>query len=223
MEAIKLIACDIDGVLLEDTFSPVLRILAEKYGVDYTAELENNTFSQRRDDAAAYLKSYLGFPEETTTKEIIDEYFKERKKFMQEDENPIISGVPEFLEMLKSLNVKLVCYGGLEEKMIDLRFRPYFKYFDQYICTNSFRPGLKEITKEIYGLDFSEVLFIDDVNRVAEEAKKYQIPFIGVPAQHTWGFQEKEMKNTGVKYLVKSVKEITKDYLEKIDLDKAIW
>lgn len=223
MEAIKLIACDIDGVLLEDTFSPVLRILAEKYGVDYTAELENNTFSQRRDDAAAYLKRYLGFPEETTTKEIIDEYFKERKKFMQEDENPIISGVPEFLEMLKSLNVKLVCYGGLEEKMIDLRFRPYFKYFDQYICTNSFRPGLKEITKEIYGLDFSEVLFIDDVNRVAEEAKKYQIPFIGVPPQHTWGFQEKEMKNTGVKYLVKSVKEITKDYLGKIDLDKAIW
>ncbi|MDO8139594.1 hypothetical protein [Streptococcus mutans] len=48
MNRLKLIACDIDGVLLEDTFSPVLRNLAKKYNVDYTAELENNTFSQKR-------------------------------------------------------------------------------------------------------------------------------------------------------------------------------
>ena len=223
MKNIKLIACDIDGVLLVDTFSPVLHILSKKYGVEYTAELESNTFSQRREDAAAYAIRYLGLPEKTSTKELLNEFFTERKTFIQDDEDPIISGVTEFLEMLNSLNVKVVCYGGLEENMIDTRFRPYLKYFDQYICTNSFRPGLKEITKEIYGLDFSEVLFIDDVNRVAEEAKKHQIPFIGVPAQHSWGFQDKEMQKTGVKYLVHSVKEITKDYLEKIDSDKAIW
>lgn len=222
MKTIKLIACDIDGVLLEDTFSPILRLLANKYKVPYTAELENNTFSQKRDEAAAYLKNYLRLPEKTSNQEMLNEYFEERNKFLQEKNNSIISGVPEFLEILKTLGIELVCYGGLEKQMIDLQFQPYLKYFNRYICTNSFRPGLKEIIQG-HGLKFSEVLVIDDVNRVAEEAKKYKIPFIGVSSQDSWGFQEEQMKNTGVKYLVHSVKEITKDYFEKIDIDKSVW
>lgn len=222
MNNIKLIACDIDGVLLKDTFSPVLRILANKYGVEYTSELENNTFSKNREEAADYLLNYLMLPEETSIKDFLSEYFEERKYFVNRDGNPIIPGVLDFLELMKSLEVKLVCYGGLEEDLIDLRFKPYLKYFDKYICTNSFRPGLKEIT-ELYGLRFSEVLFIDDVSQVAEEAKRYFIPFIGIPANHSWGFQKKEMKKIGVKYLVSSVKEITKEYLEKVDSDNVIW
>lgn len=222
MNKIKLIACDIDGVLLKDTFSPVLRILAKKYGVEYTAELENNTFSQKREEAAAYLINYLRVPKETSTQDILNEYFKEREVFVHNDGNPIIPGILDFLELLNSLDIKLVCYGGLEKEMIDSRFKPYLKYFDKYVCTNSYRPGLKEITK-LYKLDFSEVLFIDDVSQVAKEAKKYHIPFIGIPAQHSWGFQEKEMKEAGVKYLVSSVKEITKELLKRIDLDKTIW
>ncbi|AVM72305.1 HAD family hydrolase [Streptococcus mutans] len=222
MENLKLIACDIDGVLLKDTFSPILHRLAKKYGIPYTADLENNTFSQNRSEAASYVKNNLCLPKNISVQELLKEYFEERTEFIKYDRSPILSGVPEFLQLLKSLNVSLVCYGGLDEKMIDPIFKPYLKYFDCYICTNDFRPGLKEIVTK-YHFDFSQVLFIDDVNRVAEEAKKYGSPFIGVPAQHSWGFQEEEMKKTGVKYIVHSVKEITKNYLEKVDLDKSIW
>lgn len=222
MNRLKLIACDIDGVLLEDTFSPVLRNLAKKYNVDYTAELENNTFSQKRKEAAEFLRKYFKIFNKVTNEEILHEYFEERNKFLKDDRNPIIDGVPEFLNMLTTLDVKLVCYGGLDESEIDDRFKPYLKYFDCYICTNSFRPGVKEIVKK-YDLQFNEVLFIDDVNRVVEEAKKYNIPFIGVPASYSWGFQSKEMEKTGVKYTVHSVSEISKNYLDQIDSDNSIW
>lgn len=222
MKNIKLIACDIDGVLLKDTFSPVLRALTHKYGVLYTKDLENNTFSQRRSDAADYLRNHLKISETTTRNDILKEYFLERDKYLQDNESILIPGVQEFLEMLSSLDVVLVCYGGLEEEMIDSEFLPYLKYFDRYICTNSFRPGLKEITNS-YGYTYSDVLFIDDVNRVAKEAKEKRIPFIGIPPRHSWGYQMEQMKETGVKYTVKSISEITRDYLEIIDTDNSIW
>ncbi|MEX2784948.1 HAD family hydrolase [Streptococcus sp. H49] len=222
MNNLKLIACDIDGVLLEDTFSPVLYKLAQKYGVPYTAELENNTFSQKRSEAADFIKKNLNLPEDITIESLLKEYFSERSNFLKSSKDSTLSGVPEFLKMLQSLNITLVCYGGLKKEMIDPKFQPYLKYFDRYVCTNDFRPGLKEIVTE-YGVDFSQALFIDDVNRVAEEAKKYGTPFIGIPANHSWGFQESEMKKTGVKYIVHSVKEITKDFLKMVDSDDSIW
>lgn len=61
------------------------------------------------------------------------------------------------------------------------------------------------------------------VDEQVKEAKKYSIPFIGVPTQHSWGFQKDEMAKVGTKYIVSSVKEITKEYLERLDSDQAIW
>ena len=224
MKNIKLIAVDLDGVVIEDIFTQVLHIQTKKYGAEYTPELEYNTISQRREDSASYAIRVLGSPTGMSIEQILEEFYKERENFLVNGENPLNAGVIEFLDTLKSLNVKLVCYGGLEENLIDLGVRPVLeKYFERYICTDAFRPGLKEIVKDIHGLEFSEVLFIDDVNRMAEEAKKYKIPFIGAPAQHSWGFQKKEMEKTGVKYIVNSINEITLDYLEKVDSDKEIW
>lgn len=225
MKRIKLIAVDIDGVLLEDTFSPVLYRLTKKFNVDYTLDIESSVFSQNRKKAALHLKKALKLPESTTAQQVLELYFSERDAYVKENhrDSSIIKGVPEFIERLIQYDVHLVCYGGLPYEHIDKEFYPYMDYFEQYICTNDFRPGLKEIIQDFYQLNFDEALFIDDVSKVAQEAKKYNIPFIGVPATHSWGFQENEMKKTGVKYQVNSVNEINQDYLKKLDLDNKIW
>lgn len=225
MQRIKLIAVDMDGVLLQDTFSPVLKRLTNKYQVDYTAEVERNTFSQNRVDAANYLKKLLELPVTTTTDQVLNIYFSEREEYLK-DINPtsmIVKGVADFINRLVQLDVHLICYGGLPYEQIYEGFLPYIDYFEQYVCTNDFRPGIKEIVKDIYELENFEALFIDDVNKVAQEAKRLNVPFIGVSVKNSWGFQLEEMKKTGVKYLVNSVEEITSSYLEKIDLDKKIW
>lgn len=223
MKNIKLIACDIDGVLLEDTFSVVLNNMSKKLNFEYTSELERNTFSQSREQALKYMSNILNIQNEDDAQHLLQTYFLERDKFIARNGNPILEATLPFLERLKSLKVKLICYGGLDIDMIDTRFLPYLKVFDQYICTDTFRPGLKEITKQFYNLEYSEVLFIDDVNKVAEEAKKYDIPFIGVPTKHTWGFQEQQMIETGVKYRVNGIQDITLDYLNTVAGDPEIW
>ena len=220
MKNIKMIAVDIDGVLLEDTFSPILYRLAKKYHKTYSQELEVNTFSQNRQEAAIFLKSY--FEKDSSLEMMIQEYFEERDRYLNGRNTTINSGVPQFLNMLKALEIPLVCYGGLEEGEIDPSFTVCLSNFQEYICTNDFRPGLKEIISK-YNLDFTDVLFIDDVAKVALEAKKFDIPFIGVPSSHEWGFQKQLMQKAGVKYMVSSIEEITEDYLRLVDEDINLW
>lgn len=220
MKNIKMIAVDIDGVLLEDTFSPILYRLAKRYHKTYSQELEVNTFSQNRQEAASFLKSY--FEKDSSLEMMIQEYFEERNRYLNGRNTTINSGVPQFLNMLKALEIPLVCYGGLEEGEIDPSFTVFLSNFQEYICTNDFRPGLKEIIAK-YNLDFTDVLFIDDVAKVALEAKKFDIPFIGVPSSHEWGFQKQLMQKAGVKYMVSSIEEITEDYLRLVDEDINLW
>jgi phosphoglycolate phosphatase-like HAD superfamily hydrolase len=224
LKTIKLIACDIDGVLVTDTFSPVMRNLLLKRNREYTRELERNVFSRPRREVGEYLVRM--FNSEVNAKTGGEMYFEERAKYIQEHGFGPIEGAPEFLELISSLGVRLVCYGGLSEEHICADFKKYMHYFDRYVCTNDFRPGLKEITKDIYGLEFNQALFIDDVNTVAEVAKANNIPFIGTPANFPWGFQRQDMIATGVKYLLDSVKEIDLGLLERIDNEAfagTIW
>jgi len=222
LETIKLIAVDIDGVLVEDTFSPVLRSIAFKLGGEYTRELERNVFSRPRHEGRDYIFKTFNI----TEKDIPHGFLEARKKYIETHGCGLVEGVPEFLELLHSLKVKLVCYGGLVEELTPKEFKNHLHYFDQYICTNDFRPGIKEITKEFYNMEYNQVLFIDDVNTVAEAAKSLNVPFIGIPADFSWGYQRQDMIRTGVKYLLKSIRDIDKKLLEKIDREAAsgtIW
>lgn len=218
MDNIKMIACDIDGVLLTDTFSPVLYNMSKQFGIEYTRELERNLFSQKRKDAINYAIGLLGI-EEQKGSELLNKYFEQRNKYIDGHSCHILEGVPDFLERMSKLDIKMVCYGGLEVKYIINEFEPFLKYFEQYICTNEFRPGIKEIVKKYYNFDYNEVLFIDDVNTVAEQAKKLGVPFIGIPAKYSWSYQKEDMKKTGVKYLLNGVNEIDEYILESIDND----
>lgn len=127
MKNIKMIAVDIDGVLLEDTFSPILYRLAKKYHKTYSQELEVNTFSQNRQEAAIFLKSY--FEKDSSLEMMIQEYFEERDRYLNGRNTTINSGVPQFLNMLKALEIPLVCYGGLEEGEIDPSFTVFYQIF----------------------------------------------------------------------------------------------
>ena len=128
----------------------------------------------------------------------------------------------ELLELLATLDVRLVYYGGLPEDKITDDFKKYEHYFEQYICTNDFRPGIKEITKDFYRLEFHQVLFIDDVNTVAENARINNVPFIGIPSNFSWGFQRQDMITTKVKYLLNSAKEIDIELLGRIDYEASV-
>jgi phosphoglycolate phosphatase-like HAD superfamily hydrolase len=224
MNTIKLIAVDIDGVLLKDTFSPVIKALVEKFGGEYSSRIERNVFSRPQQEAAQYIIDLLHL--NYNIKEMLDIYFKERKGYIKKNGSGILDGVPGFLELLKTLDTGTICYGGLPEEYFRDEMEEYAGYFERYVCTNDFRPGIKEITKDIYGLDYKQVLFIDDVNTVAETAKSLNTAFIGCPSSFQWGFQRQDMIKTGVRYLVKSVGEINESMLEKIDFESGcgkIW
>ncbi|NLW46562.1 MAG: HAD family hydrolase [Firmicutes bacterium] len=224
MNTIKLIAINIDGVLLEDTFSPIIYNFVTKYGIKYTQEIEKNIFSRPQKEAAEFAIKIFG--ETIDIDHLIKSYFFEREKYLKIHGCRVNEGVPEFIKLVSTLNVNLVYYGGLQEEKIVDDFKEYKDYFERYICTNDFRPGIKEITKDIYGFEYNQVLFIDDVNTVAEVAKANNVPFIGIPSKFPWGFQRQDMIKTKVRYLLSSIKEINIDLLEKIDyeaLNGVIW
>ncbi len=107
--------------------------------------------------------------------------------------------------------------------MIIKEFRKkYMKYFDRYVCTRDIRLGIKKIVKDIYKLDYNQVLFLDDVNTFAENAKKLNVSFIGIPASFPWGFQKQDIIESKVPYILNSVTDITKELLEKIDIEAGL-
>ncbi len=219
MQTIKLIAVNIDGVLLEDTFSPIIRNFILKFDLEYTRELERNILSRPRNEAAPYLAKLLSMDSET----LLKSYFEERDRYLKVNGCKVSEGIPQLLKLLKIIDIRLIYYGGLPEDKINVdEFNKYKHYFERYICTNDFRPGIKEITQDIYKLEFNQTLFVDDVNTVAEVAKQYKVPFIGIPSNFPWGFQRQDMIATKVKYLLNSVKEINNELLERIDYEALV-
>lgn len=118
----------------------------------------------------------------------------------------VLPGIESTLALLNNTGSRITCYGGRnKEYSFDKHLKPYENYFDKnipYIDINAFRPGMYEIIKEIFGLDFDEVVFIDDINRVAEVCKSLGAGFIGVPASMPHNYQREEMVATGVRYMV---------------------
>lgn len=226
LKTLKMVALDIDGVALKDTFSPIIYSLTIQWGHSYTADIERNVFSQPQKKAARYLIDAFGLP--YSERELLGIYFAERKKYLETHDGGIVDGLEDFLKLCKSLNLPVICYGGLEKDHFNEKLQGLTHYFDgdQYICTNEFRPGIKEIVTQYYNYKYSEVLFIDDVNKVAEEAKALNVPFIGVPSDFEFGFQKQGMIETGVKYMVTTVKEISLSLLNEIDekiREKKLW
>ncbi|MET8447921.1 HAD family hydrolase [Streptomyces sp. NPDC005209] len=214
---VRLVAVNIDGVLLNDTFSPVIHRFLTRRGIAYTAEIERAVLSQSRLRAAAAMGV------EGTPEEVVKAYFLEREEYLREHPVHVMDGAGELLERLRATGVPLVCYGGLERSHFDRHLAEYAGYFDkpQYVCTDRFRPGVREIAEKVFGLRCDQVLFIDDVARVAEAARSLGAAFIGHPTSFQQSFQDQLMREAGVRHMVRSLDRIDERMLRTIDAEAA--
>jgi beta-phosphoglucomutase-like phosphatase (HAD superfamily) len=228
LQHVRLIAVNIDGVLLNDSFSPVIHRFLTARGVPYTAELEQALFSQPQ-LAAARASGLAGSPED-----VVKEYFREREDYLAEHPVHLLDGAVELLETVRALRtgegagLRMVCYGGLERTHFDRHLGFGTDYFDEpvYVCTNDFRPGLKEIAGDIFGVRLDQALFIDDVARVAEAARELGAAFIGIPSAREHSFQRQLMREAGVRHQVGSPAEVDGALLRAVDAEAAagvVW
>ncbi|QUJ66791.1 HAD family hydrolase [Photobacterium sp. GJ3] len=213
---IRLIALDVDGVLLNDTYSPAIRSFVESHGGVYTAELERQVWGSPHIAGGHNMALACKLP--WSAQKTIEAFFSHHAEYIKSNPIQVLPGVEDFLKMLSQYNVKVTSYGGRTKEYIFDNYmshlRQYFDHDKPYIDTNSIRPGVDEITREIFDYNYDEVLFIDDINRMAEVAKYFNTGFIGTPVTE---FQVNQMKETGTKYIVNSISEITEDMLHEID------
>ncbi|GAA2013492.1 HAD family hydrolase [Nocardiopsis rhodophaea] len=226
LEQLKLAAVNIDGVLLNDTFSPVIYNFIVSRGGEYTADVERSIFSQPQLVGGQGMANAARVP--WTAQEAIDVYFKEREEYIRDHPVQLLDGAIDLLRRLRSLGLKTVSYGGLSKAHFEHYLGEHTDLFDDpgYVCTNDFRPGLREITTEIFGLEYDQVLFIDDVARVAEVAKALDIPFIGHPSSFEHSFQPQLMRESGARHVVDSLHAIDEELLRKVDTEAAahsVW
>ena len=215
---LRLIAVNIDGVLLNDTFSPVIHRFVVGRGGVYTAEVERAVLSQSQLRAAAA----LGEP--GTPEEVVEAYFREREEYLRKHPVRVLDGVAPLLERLRATGASLVCYGGLGRAHFDRHLAAYAGYFDEprYVCTDAFRPGIREIAEDVFKLRCDQALFIDDVARVAEAARPLGAAFIGHPTTYEHSFQRQLMREAGVRHLVGSLDEIDERLLRTVDDEAAV-
>ncbi|GHE12698.1 HAD family phosphatase [Streptomyces alanosinicus] len=218
---LRLVALNIDGVLLNDTFSPVIHRFITGRGGAYTEDTERAVFSQPRRIAGQRMAEALGGV--MSGDEALAAYFRERDRYLAEHPVRIQAGAVDLLHRLRGLGLSTVCYGGLGKEHFTAFLGAYEDLFDApgYVCTDAFRPGLHEIVTEYFGLKHEQVLFVDDVARVAEEARLLGMPFVGMPTTFEHSHQRALMRRAGVRRLIDGLDAIDEGLLRAVDADAA--
>lgn len=222
---LRMAAVNIDGVLLNDSFSPVIHQFIVSRGGTYTPDVERRIFSQPRSIAGARMAEVIQVP--MTGQEALDAYFEERASYLEKNPVHLLDGALDLMRRLRALGLETVCYGGLDQSHFDRYLGTHAELFDSgYVCTNDFRPGIAKITTDIFGLAYDQALFIDDVAAVAQEAKRLGVSFIGHPSSFVHSFQRQLMREAGVRHLVDSLQAVDEDRLRTIDAEAAartVW
>ncbi|GHG58747.1 HAD family hydrolase [Streptomyces griseocarneus] len=219
LRRIRLAAVNIDGVLLNDTFSPMIHRFVTGRGGRYTAEVERAVFSQPQLVAARAMGEAAGL--DWDPQRVLEAYFEERADYLASDPIRLLDGALDLLHRLRALGLRTVCYGGLDASHFTRYLGAHAELFDGpgYVCTNDFRPGITEITTDVFGLRHDEALFIDDVARVAETARALGTAFIGHPSGFAHGFQGELMREAGVRHVVGSLSAIDEALLRTVDAE----
>ncbi|MCD1589013.1 hypothetical protein K7H09_23715 [Halomonas sp. IOP_14] len=219
LKNIKYIAIDTDGVLLNDTYSPVIKKFVEKYGVEYTSSIERSVWGSPQITAGHNLSLACKLPH--PGEKVISDFFKLREEYLEEHPVEIMPKIEIPLKVFNKLGIKVISYGGRNREYSFDRFLSKYKnLFDSetpYIDINAKRPGMLQIIEEVLCCNPSEVIFIDDINRVAETCKSIGSGFIGVPASMNHNFQLMGMQRTGVKHMVKYFSDIDEGHIFSID------
>lgn len=218
---LRLVALNIDGVLLNDTFSPVIHRFVTSRGCSYTADVERAVFSQRQRVAGERLAEVVGGG--LSGPQALAEYFREREDYLRQHPVTVQPGVVGLLTRLRALGMLTVCYGGLAKDHFDRFLGEYAALFDGpgYVCTDSIRPGLHEIAAEVFLLGHDECLFVDDVARTAEAARRHGIAFIGFPTSFEHSFQGGLMMEAGVRHVIRSLDDVDEGLLRVLDEEAA--
>ncbi|MFJ2768464.1 HAD family hydrolase [Streptomyces sp. NPDC087300] len=220
---LRLAALNIDGVLLNDTFSPVIHHFVVSRGAAYTADVERRIFSQPQAVAGREMAAVTGLDRSGVDGgEALARYFEERAAYLADHPVEVLDGALDLLKRVRSLGLATVCYGGLGKEHFDRFLGPHVDLFDapHYVCTNDFRPGIREIAA-LFGLRHDQVLFVDDVARVAEAARELDVAFIGHPSNFHGSFQRQLMREAGVRHVVPSLDGIDEELLARLDGEAA--
>ncbi|MEU3861959.1 HAD family phosphatase [Streptomyces sp. NPDC028722] len=222
LSRLRLAAVNIDGVLLNDTFSPVIHRFLVDRGCAYTADLERSIFSQPRAVAGRLLAEAIGGS--VTPEGALELYFRERAQYVETHPVRLNEGAVELLRRLRAAGLRTVCYGGLGKGHFDTFLGPHADLFDHpgYICTDAFRPGIHEIVTEYFGLEYDEAVFIDDVANVGRAARELNVPFIGHPTDFRHSFQPQLMHEAGVRHIVDSLDAVDEELLRTLDEEAAL-
>ncbi|MFI9569604.1 HAD family phosphatase [Streptomyces rishiriensis] len=223
---LRLCAVNIDGVMLEDSFSPVIHGFLVSRGCAYTAGVERSIFSRPRSVAGRLLAEAVGGS--MTGEEALEAYFEERARHVAAHPVRVSEGAIELVRRLRRLGLRTVCYGGLDRSHFEAFLGEHAALFDGpgYVCTDAFRPGLREIAAGSFAVRRDRVLVIDDVATVAEAARSLGMAFIGHPSRFEHSFQRQLMGEAGVRHLVDSLHAVDEELLRSVDAEAAagtVW
>ena len=228
LSQIRLVALDTDGVLFNDTYSPVIERFVTRHGGKYTGELERNVWGSPQIAAGQFMALACRLP--YSAADVMVDFFAERDRYLEENPVQVAPGAQGLLETLASTGVRVTSYGGRDRSYSFDRFLGHLAdYFDDeipYVDVNPIRPGVKEIVTDLFGYRYDQVLFVDDINRVAEVTKAFGAGFIGVPASMPHNFQREQMVETGVRHMVDKIDQIDLELLSRVDRelrDGTLW
>lgn len=216
IKTLKYVFLHFDGAVMQNILTPIFYNMVQRFGGKYSAEAENYFFSKPRDPVLKFLIDHYKL--KMTPDDVLAVYYDERAKYLINNKVEPLPYLEEFLDILKSLGLKIISYGGAPKEYFDENIKQFESYFDgdKYFRTYDIRPGLREII-DAYGIEDNEALFIDETVGPIEIANKYDIPFIGIPTKFDYSFQREEMQKAGAKYIVGSLKEINLTLLKQID------
>lgn len=223
LRKLRLVAIDVDGVLIDDTYLAVLDRFVTRHGGVYDDDAERGIVGLRDVVVAERIAQLCGLDQPAT--EILAAIYAEREEYLREHPIQVAGGAAEFLLSLRKLGVRAVAYGGrTREHTFDRYLGPLAELLDPevpYVSVNEHRPGVDWIVREVIGCAFDEAVFIDDVSRVAFAARELGTGFIGFPSSPAHQRQRRFMADAGVRHFAGSLGEITPELLTRIDGELA--
>lgn len=223
LKKLRVVALDCDGVLIDDTYLAMIARFVTDHGGVYDAAAERDIVGLRDIVVAEKITRLcdLDQPAEETLKQL----WAARQEYLAEHPIRVAAGVQACLEALGELPLRLVCYGGrTREHTFDRHLGDFVALLDPevpYVSINEHRPGVEHITRTVLGVGFDEIVFVDDVSRVADDARAHGAGFIGFPSSPAHARQREFMAAAGVRHFATAPAELTAGLLEIVDEELA--
>ncbi|MEU7616396.1 hypothetical protein AB0B27_09900 [Micromonospora rifamycinica] len=206
-------------MLLDDTYLAVIERFVVRHGGRYDEQAERDIVGLRDTVVADRVARLCGLDQPVGA--TLSALWAERQRYLQEHPIRVADHAVAFLTGLRTLGVRVVCYGGrTREHTFDRYLGHLAGLFDAehpYVSVNEHRPGVAWIVREVVGCGFDEAVFIDDVGRVAWAARRLGSGFIGLPGSAVHRRQRRFMMEAGARHIVDSLDQITPALLAQVD------